>query len=76
MRATGSQNLRSGAQALRMYACGASAKWETVHAGQKEQRVATVSGTVTRDEAKTGSIAISMGYHRYSADCVRGYNSK
>eukprot|EP00965_Chrysotila_dentata_P002273 74429-Pleurochrysis_carterae.AAC.1 len=53
MRVTGFQNLRSrGARALRKFACGASAKWETVHAGQKKQRAATVSGTVARDEGK------------------------
>eukprot|EP00965_Chrysotila_dentata_P151992 5022325-Pleurochrysis_carterae.AAC.6 len=41
MRATGSQNLRSRVRALRKYACGAG-KMGALHAGQKEQRAATV----------------------------------
>eukprot|EP00965_Chrysotila_dentata_P253741 6211406-Pleurochrysis_carterae.AAC.1 len=38
------------AQAIRKYACGASTKWETVHADQKEQRAAAVSNKVPRAE--------------------------
>eukprot|EP00965_Chrysotila_dentata_P051765 1718498-Pleurochrysis_carterae.AAC.1 len=34
--------MRSGARALHKYACGASTKWETVLAGQKKPRAATV----------------------------------
>eukprot|EP00965_Chrysotila_dentata_P012757 421439-Pleurochrysis_carterae.AAC.1 len=52
MRATRSQNLRSGARVLRRYACDTSAKWETVHAGQKERRAASVSSRLLATRAK------------------------
>eukprot|EP00965_Chrysotila_dentata_P037275 1240561-Pleurochrysis_carterae.AAC.2 len=42
MCATGTQNLRSGARALRKYACDAKPKRQTVHAGQHEQCAASV----------------------------------
>eukprot|EP00965_Chrysotila_dentata_P263457 6214834-Pleurochrysis_carterae.AAC.4 len=51
MRATLSQNLGSGARALRKYACGAKAKWETVHASHKKQRAASVLNRVLATRA-------------------------
>eukprot|EP00965_Chrysotila_dentata_P252923 6210955-Pleurochrysis_carterae.AAC.1 len=45
-RATGSQNLVSGARTLCKYVCGACTKCEVVCAGQKEQRAATYSNIV------------------------------
>eukprot|EP00965_Chrysotila_dentata_P205360 6182910-Pleurochrysis_carterae.AAC.3 len=87
LRAAGSQNLRSEARALRKYACGASAKWATVHAGQKEIRAATALNSVLATRAKANnrsrlrqkgkysdSIAISTRCC-YSVDCVKGYNA-
>eukprot|EP00965_Chrysotila_dentata_P222438 6192973-Pleurochrysis_carterae.AAC.2 len=57
MRATGSQNLRSGARALRKNACNASVKCETVHAGQKKRRAASLSNRVLATRAKDNAIA-------------------
>eukprot|EP00965_Chrysotila_dentata_P262740 6214658-Pleurochrysis_carterae.AAC.4 len=68
---------------------GASTKRETVHAGRKERRAATrfrIWYSATRDKkvnnrsrgqngTLSGLIVISIG-HRYTADCVKGYNAK
>eukprot|EP00965_Chrysotila_dentata_P054804 1820143-Pleurochrysis_carterae.AAC.4 len=51
----------SGARALRKYACGASTKWDTVHAGQEEQRAASVSNRVLATRAKRKIIGVKAG---------------
>eukprot|EP00965_Chrysotila_dentata_P033656 1120508-Pleurochrysis_carterae.AAC.2 len=69
----GIPELKERSVSARKYACDASAKWETVHAGQKKRRVASVSNRVLATRAKSDIEEIAVAPIR---DCVRGYNAK